>query len=218
MKRTQNSSQSEASDWDDFLREAVAEDEVELIRHALAQGANPNVIMDDLFGGTTLFWAVYGGHIEAVKILLKAGATVASESEADQTSLHAAVENNDLPMLELLLDADGAVALNWFDYVDRTPLMVAAEENNLDFARRLVAAGADVNANNEERIGDTALHQVAANGSLEMARLLINAGADPTLPGWMWITPLYQASQRKKPEGRQIYELLERVAKERRDE
>ena len=149
-------------------------------------------------------------------MLLEAGATLASEYEADQTSLHAAVENNDLPILDLLLQADGAVALNWFDYVDRTPLMVAVDENNLEVAGRLIAAGADVNAHNEKRIGDTALHQVAANGSLEMAQLLMKAGADPTIPGWMWITPLYTASQRKQPEGRQIYELLEQAAKRRR--
>ncbi len=203
------------SGWDEFLREAVAEGDVELMREAIAQGADPNVaVYDD--GHPPLFWAAFSGRVEAVKLLLAAGATVASERDADETSLHTAVENNDLPIVELLLNADGRVALNWFDYIDRTPLMIAVEKGNLEIARRLIAAGADINVHNEKRIGDTALRVAVADGSLEMVVLLVRAGADPNIPGWMGLTPLDKARQRKKPEGRQICELLERTAQEKR--
>ena len=204
------------SGWDEFLREAVAEGDVALMREALVQGADPNIVVYDHDDSTPLFWAAFGGRIDAVKLLLEAGATVASECGAEETSLHTAVENNDLSIVEILLNADGKVALNWFDYISRTPLMIAVEKDNLEIARRLIAAGADVNAHHEERIGNTALHEAVARGSLDMVQLLVRAGGDPTILGWMQITPLDKARQRKRPEGRQICEILERVAQEKR--
>ena len=116
-------------------------------------------------------------------------------------------------MVNLLLEHDGAVALDWFDTTDRTPLMIAVAVGSVPIARRLLEAGADVNAHDGPRIGDTALHLAAASGTLEMAELLVKAGADPTIRGWMWITPLDKARERKRGEGPQIYELLERAAR-----
>lgn len=200
--------------WDEFLRAAIIEHDIDLVHQALIQGANPNADVDE-DGHTSLFWAVCGGLVSEVLELLKAGARIACEDEADSTSLHAAVEDNNLDMVEILLKADGAVALNWFDYVDRTPLMCAVENNCPEIARRLIAAGADVNAHNEARIGNTALHVAVEVCSLEMAEMLIKAGADPTIPGWMWNTPLSKAQERKKPEGRALAALLEQAVKRR---
>ncbi len=116
-------------------------------------------------------------------------------------------------MVNLLLDYDGAAALNWFDVTDRTPLTIAVEMEDIPIARRLIEAGADVNAHNEPQIGDTALHRAAANGTLEMVELLLEAGADPTIEGWMRRTPLDRAQERKHGDGPRIYELLEQAAK-----
>ncbi len=204
-------------DWNEFLHEAVAEKDIDLVRQALAQGADPNCAEDEwqsVFAGTTeLYWAVFGGNVEIVRLLLDAGARVANEERSEHVSLHAAVEDHNLPMVNHLLEYDGAVALNWFDYVDRTPLMIAVEEEDIALAHRLIEAGADVNAHNEPRIGDTALHTAAANGTLEMVELLLRARADPTIRGWMWITPLDNARGRKRGDGPRIYAALEQAAK-----
>ena len=187
-----------------------------MVRQALAQGADPNRpdTSDSFFAGTTeLYWAVTGGDLEIVRLLLDAGAEVAAEAQAKASSLHAAVEAANLPVASLLLDYGGEVALNWFDYVDRTPLMIAVEMGNVVLARRLIDAGTDANANNEPHIGDTALHMAVANGTLEMVELLLKAGADPTVRGWMWITPLDNARARKRGDGLRIYERLEQAAK-----
>ena len=205
-------------DWNEFLHEAIAEKDAALVREALAQGADPNRPAADegvgsFAGSTALYWAVSGGNLEIVRLLLGAGARVAAEAQARNSSLHAAAEDVNLPMVNLLLEHDGAVALDWFDTTDRTPLMIAVAVGSVPIARRLLEAGADVNAHDGPRIGDTALHLAAASGTLEMAELLVKAGADPTIRGWMWITPLDKARERKRGEGPQIYELLERAAR-----
>ncbi len=203
-------------DWNEFLRDAASEKDVDMVRQALAAGADPNhadAVWDSPYVGTTpLFWAALGGNLEIARLLLDAGARVASEAPAKGSSLHAAVSDANLPMVDLLLEHDSTAAMNWFDYIDRTPLMIAVEMENISIARRLIEAGADVNAHNEPRIGDTALHTAAANGTLEMVTLLLRAGADPTIKGWMWITPLHNARGRKRGDGPRIYELLELAA------
>lgn len=202
-------------DWNEFLHEAIAEKDAALVREALAQGADPNRpdIPDGPFAGATeLYWAVSGGEVEIVRLLLGAGARVAAEAGGEYSSLHAAVEDVNLPMVNLLLDHDGA-ALEGFDYVDRTPLIIAVEMGNVPIARRLIGAGADVNAHNEPRIGDTALGRAAENGTLEMVTLLLGAGADPTIPGWMARTPLDKARGRKRGEGPAICEMMEKAAR-----
>lgn len=206
-------------DWNEFLHEAVAEKDVDLVRQALTQGADPNfpeppgASFSSFVGATELFWAACGGELEITRLLLAAGAKVAAEKHSEESSLHAAVEGANLPMVNLLLDYDGVVALNWFDYVARTPLIVAVQVSSIQIARRLLEAGADVNAHDETRIGDTALHHAVEKGTLEMVELLLKAGANPTIKGWMWRTPLDEARGRKRGDGPRIYELLERAAK-----
>ena len=204
-------------DWNEFLHEAVAEKDADLVRQALAEGADPNHCAEEegsaFFGMTALSWAVTGGSLDIARLLLEAGAKVAAETQASDLALHAAVADANLPMVNLLLEYDGAAALKWFDAVDRTPLIIAVELENIPIARRLLEAGADVNAHNAPRIGDAALHTAAANGTREMVELLLWAGADPRVEGWMRLTPLHKAQERKHGDGPRIYALLTQAAK-----
>ncbi len=204
-------------DWNEFLGEAVSEKDADLVREALAQGAHPNRPDEDwqdpLSGHTPLFWAADGGSLEIARLLLSAGAQVAAEAKASSSSLHAAVEDANLPMVNLLLEHDGAAALNWFDYVERTPLMIAVEMDSAPLARRLLEAGADVNTHEDARGGDTALHVAARNGTLHMAEILVQAGASPLICAGLTGTPLGLARRRKRGDGPRIYELLEQAAR-----
>jgi len=57
------------------------------------------------------------------------------------------------------------------------------------------------------------LGEVAGNCSFEVAKLLIDSGADPTIPGWMQLTAVHKARDRKRPEGLRVHQLLEQAAR-----
>lgn len=130
----------------------------------------------------------------------------------DTDRLHIAVENGDLDRVRELIEyGDNVNAFD--DILARTPLHYAAIGEHFAIATYLLEAGADVNAHKKDVIGETPLGEIAANCSVEMAQLLVDAGADPSIQGWMGISALDRAADRKKPEGRKVFELLELALK-----
>jgi ankyrin repeat protein len=198
--------------WNEHLEAAVSETDIEHVRAALDNGADPNVTMssDSII---PLYWAVNSGSLDIVVLLLSRGALVAKEADADETTMHHAAESNNVDMLRLLLRFDGGVALNWFDYIDRTPLMCAVQAHAQESAAFLIDAGSDVNAHNEPRIGDSALHIAVEKGDLAMVELLLKAGANPKIEGWMRITPLDKARAGKRGDRPRILDLIEQAAR-----
>jgi ankyrin repeat protein len=132
------------------------------------------------------------------------------EEVFEREQLHFAAQDGDVEKVKRLL-RDGYQP-NAFDELGKTPLHYAAERGHLDVLRTLIASGADVNAHDERVIGNTPLREVADNCSYEVAKILIDAGADPTIPGWMQITALHKARERKRPEGLRVRQLLEDAA------
>ena len=138
--------------------------------------------------------------VEDVIACLDAGADVnASQSGyLGGTPLHHAVWKNDLPMIEVLLNA-GA-------YVDarvngNTPLLEAAgKSDNPAIYNTLLEAGADVNALSNN--WDTPLHELArfnsdlGHQSVALAKILIDAGADMNARQRHGFTPLHFAARR----------------------
>ncbi len=121
--------------------------------------------------------------------------------------LHFAASDGDLEKVKQLV-ADG-YDVNAFDEdLAHPPLHSAAMDEQIEVVKYLLSVGADVNEHDDEKIGKTPLGQVADSCSVEMANLLIAAGANPTIRGWMWRTALDRAAERKKPEGKKVYELL----------
>src|SRR5262245_13778568 len=124
----------------------------------------------------------------------------------ERERLHCAAQDGDLETVRALV-ASGA-DVNAFDDLGMTPLHYAAKNEQLSIAQFLLQHGAHVNAHHEPTVGNTPLREIAGNCSLHMAQLLVEAGADPTIPGWMQITALHSASQRKRGDGPKVYELL----------
>ncbi len=122
-------------------------------------------------------------------------------------ALHLAAADGDLPKVKELIHQ--GYELNAFDDLSWTPLHHAVKEEKYAVVECLLAARADVNAHEEKKIGETPLGEVAANCKLKMAELLIEAGADPTILGWMQITAIHRASERKSDEGVKVYQLLQ---------
>jgi len=127
-------------------------------------------------------------------------------------ALHYAAQNGDLSEVKALLKK--GYPINAFDAIGKTPLHYAAEEERLEVVKCLLENGAEVNAHDERVIGDTALKSIAGSCSWEMARLLVEAGADPTIPGWMGITAIDKARDRQRGDGRRIFALLKKAARQ----
>ena len=178
---------------------------LELIKQLLAAGANPNALLKfappyrdagadrggDLMlytGSSILLRAANGGDVEAVKLLLDAGA---------------------LPNL--------AVAASWRDPSrgGATPLMVGAGLNNqpidtrgrlrseaqaVETVKLLIAAHADLNV--QDARGNTALMGAVYRGWNDVVRALITAGADPYIANKAGLSP-YDVAKGKPSGARQ---------------
>ena len=130
----------------------------------------------------------------------------------EKEQLHFAADEGDLDKVKALIKEGYDV--NAFDEgMDFTPLHYAVRAENIKVAEYFLSEGANINAHKPEKAGETPLGDVAATCSYEMADFLINSGANPTIPGWMQITALDRAKERKKEEGQRVYNLLLQAAK-----
>jgi ankyrin repeat protein len=130
-----------------------------------------------------------------------------AEDWFERERLHRAAADGDLAEVERLVSLGYDV--NAFDDgTSMTPLHYAAECEHYKVMRYLLSAGANIDACDEEHIGNTPLRHVAQTCAPEMAQFLVDHGADPSVPGWMQITALHLASQRKDADGVVVYEVL----------
>lgn len=145
-----------------------------------------------------LYAAVTGGHIEIVSLLQHAGAnpnqlsvtlplitqpkpatsnttTVALPLVVqEETALHAAIRQSNLPMIELLLHPKSgkAASLTIRDSNGDTPLLLAAKLGNIEIISTLVKAGASV-YDKDTQHQDTPLHACIRYGHFNAITLLL---------------------------------------------
>ena len=109
--------------------------------------------------------------------LIAAGIDVnARTSRYRQTALIGAVDRQAMPLIDLLLNANG-LDLDVRDHLGLSALHYAAHTGARQLARKLIKAGADLNL--QDNYGFTPLHEAVANGHDTLARDLVNAGASP---------------------------------------
>lgn len=80
-----------------------------IVRELLAKGAGPNLTSNALGGVPPLQSAVFGRNLEAVRMLVEAGADVNAKQQGGFTALMGAAQNGDAEMVRFLL-ASGADA------------------------------------------------------------------------------------------------------------
>jgi ankyrin repeat protein len=154
---------------DAFLRAGVAGD-VETLRRLLAEGVDVNVAND--YGYTALAYAASNGQLEAIQVLLDAGANVnAASKPAGRTVLMDAAGRGGADAVKLLLTAKPR--LEDRDGAGRTALMVAALAGDKDAAFALFEGGADPHATDAK--GAKASQLAAELGHTWVASLLRGA-------------------------------------------
>jgi|SRR5579871_3753633 len=170
-----------------------------MVERLLSAGANANAAL--LNGETVLMSCSRAGNPDAVRALLKHGASVqAKESAHGQTALMWAAANKHPEVIRLLLDAGADFRVHSLIYtmtvvgedtqrlgreklnydVQRggmTALMFVAREGDVESARLLVAAGADVNECLPD--GMSTLVLAAHSGNGKVAEFLLDKDARP---------------------------------------
>ena len=124
---------------------------------------------------TALHQAIAGGHTDAARALMLAGADVGLLDGCGRSVLHYSVEGGHLQLAgnAFLAGAD----LGAKDSTHATPLHLAAAHDDQAFVTTLLRRGASVRAIN--KTGRQPLHVAVENGHIAVAEALLKAGADP---------------------------------------
>jgi len=152
---------------------AIERGDVAAARALVQKGADVNAPQSD--GATALHWAVYRDSVEAVDMLMRAGAKSAANREG-MTPLAMAALYGDPQIVDRLLK--GGADAKALGPNGESMVMFAARNGNPDVIRLLVEAGANVNAREPLR-GTTALMWAVEQKHPEAVAALLKAGADP---------------------------------------
>jgi ankyrin repeat protein len=140
-------------------------------------------------GTTPLMYAAALGSLDAMKMVVEAGADVNAKNDFGATALMWCA--GDLEKVRYLLAKDASVTAR--SDVGRTPLLIAANyDGSVEIARLMIAKGADVSA--KDKSGTSVLEAAAAVNNLEFARLLVDKGADPNTKDEAGFTALGMAA------------------------
>jgi len=169
---------------------AAARGDAVQIETLAARGEKPDV--RDAHGRTPLHVAAYGGHHQAMRALVAAGANPNALEHDRYDIVTIAAVADDLPTLTVAL-ALGASAQNITSRYDGTALIAAAHLGHAEIVRTLIRAGAPLDRINN--LGWTALIESIVLGDggprhTETLSALVEAGANVNLADRDGRTPL----------------------------
>ncbi|KAK2739997.1 hypothetical protein CKAH01_07166 [Colletotrichum kahawae] len=128
-----------------------------------------------------LYLSVERRSEEMTRVLLKANMDPNESNylvKFGRSPLQKAVEDGNLQMIDLLLQAGADVNTPAAKTRGATALQLAAIKGRLGIAKRLIELKANVNAPGAETHGRTALEGAAEHGRLDMVQLLLDCGAN----------------------------------------
>lgn len=151
-----------------------------------------DVLSTNYGGCTPLFLAASYGQYSMVKFLLGYGRDqLDCPDSRGSTALHKAVEQGNLEMVQLMLEAGALVAAH--DHQGYTPLHVAVKRGHTAIAKVLVGAGAFVHVKDDENL--CPLDHAATGGHAELVEFLADNGGSIQHKGREMWTPLHRAAR-----------------------
>ena len=165
-----------------------------VMRLLLRQGMQEELKALDERECTPLHIAISEGNLDAVRLLVEAGADI--HLNDGYTMLHWAAQIRNDEILRYLLRQGMREELNALDEEGYSPLFYAS--NDIRKVRLLIEAGADIHLRDED--GNTLLHDVEGNS--EVMRLLLSLGMQEEImsPNDQGDTPLHVALSHKQNE------------------
>ncbi len=176
------------------LRNAIAENSLEMVQLLIRSGANVNAHMK--FGSTTMCFAVNHNNFEIVKALIQAGADVTAYDDGYYV-LKTAIQHHNLAILKALIQAGANV--NSAPTESNTLLKQAIQANDPEIVRTLIQAGANVNYS----VGGVPLIKLAImSKNIDIVQAMIAGGADVNVKDSYGLYP------RQYPSTEEIQKLL----------
>ncbi|XP_051732334.1 ankyrin repeat and SOCS box protein 2 [Ctenopharyngodon idella] len=178
------------NDIDPFLS-AIWRGDAKALRH-IVHFKSKNLDEPNKEGWIPLHESAYYGHLECLKILLRAKPdTINKRTHRSQTPLFLAVGRKNVSCVKHLLEhgADPNLANNQWE----TPLHRACEKPNEEIVELLLKSGASpIRACIQ---GGTPLHEAVRNKNLEICKMLVQAGAKLCAKNIYGIDSLFTAAQ-----------------------
>ncbi|XP_070782027.1 ankyrin repeat domain-containing protein 6b isoform X2 [Enoplosus armatus] len=143
------------------------------------------------YGRSPLHLAAYKGHIDVVRILLKAGCDLDIQDDGEQTALHRAAVVGHSDVISALIQE--GCALDRQDKDGNTALHEVSWHGFSQSVKLLVKAGANVHAKN--KAGNTALHLACQNGHAQSSKVLLLGGSRPDSKNHEFHTCLHVAAR-----------------------
>ncbi|KAL2854509.1 ankyrin repeat-containing domain protein [Aspergillus pseudoustus] len=138
-------------------------------------------VRDESWGRTPLAWAVAGGHVDVMEVLLATGRVDLDARDASgQSALALAAEYGHTAAARMLLEAaekgNGVIDVNAAGEQGWTPLLLAASGGWHGVVQQLLQTGS-VNLEARDTVRDrTPLSWAAANGHVEVVEMLLKTG------------------------------------------
>ncbi|KAK1889242.1 Ankyrin repeat domain containing protein 6 [Dissostichus eleginoides] len=142
-------------------------------------------------GRSPMHLAAYKGHIEVVRILLKAGCDLDIQDDGGQTALQRAAVVGNYDVINALIQE--GCALDRQDKDGNTALHEVSWHGFSQSLKVLVKAGANAHAKN--KAGNTALHLACQNGHAQSSKVLLLGGARPDIKNQQGDTCLHVAAR-----------------------
>ena len=162
-----------------------------IVELLLEKGVDVNAERKGRGGETYLHFAVEGGDLPIVKLLVKHGAVINARGESGSTPLHTAAARSNLPIVKFLVEHGANI--NQANNRGDIPLYYAAAWGNIPTVKFLVEHGADVNQANNR--GDTSLHNAVISNYLPVVEFLVEKDANINQANKAGNTPLHLAAE-----------------------